>query len=49
MDIGIEEIHRHVGNLNQAVQNGRTAGAAAGMEQDAGLDASCCQRLAISW
>ena len=33
IDIGIEEIHRHVGNLNQAVQNGRTAGAAAGMQQ----------------
>ena len=47
MNIGIKKIHRHVSNGNQAVQDGRTAGAAAGMKQDARLDALLLPTLAI--
>ena len=39
MDIGVEIVDRHVGHAGQPVQDGRTARAAAGMEQDARLDA----------
>ncbi len=39
MDVGVEIVDRHIGHAGQTVQDGRTARAAAGMEQDARLDA----------
>ena len=39
MDIGVEIVDRHISHAGQLIQDGRTARAAAGMEQDPRLDA----------
>ena len=39
MDIGVEIVDRHISHAGQPIQDGRTARAAAGMEQDPRLDA----------